>query len=268
MPPIENLFSYGNKLEKMLISCFYDQKPCDLVNDFKPIISPMYGQCFAFNWQNKYKLKRPGNRNGLILELFLGDTEFTPCWINSRGGLVVIKSTNQTPLFIEEGHIFQTGTETSYQLSQKDYVKLPKPYGNCSENMIESQKTCLTFCADRRNLVLNEVSCNASNDSTSACLNNSTLIADFYSECSIECPPECKLSVYDISIDHASYPALNYAKNVLMQSEKFMSKFSFVNGSSVTFDRVKDSTAMLNIHFGTNCVQKYSEVPETDFLAL
>ncbi len=75
-------------------------------------------QMLLIQLEKKHMVKRPGNQNGLILEMFLGEPEFTPCWVKSRGGLVTINNKNSRPVFLEEGHYIQMGTETSYSLSQ------------------------------------------------------------------------------------------------------------------------------------------------------
>ncbi len=210
-------------------------------------------------------VKRPGNQNGLILEMFLGEPEFTPCWVKSRGGLVTINNKNSTPVFFEEGHYIQMGTETSYSLSQIDYRKLDEPYGECKTTN-SSQRRCLIECTNKLNNQQNEINCGS--NKSDLCLRNTKNVATFYSECSKTCPAECELSVYELTTDHASYPSLTYASNVLMNNEKFMKKFTFVTGSNVSFERVKQSTAALNVHFGTNFVQTFSEVPENSPLSL
>jgi hypothetical protein len=268
MARYDGLSSYGNTLDKLLISCHYDQKPCDIANDFTPVSSPFYGQCYAFNFHKRHKLKRPGNRNGLIVELFLGEAEFTPCWVNNRGGLVTISNTNKLPVFPEEGNIFQPGKATSYQLTQMDNSRLPQPHGNCEKVMTVSQKRCLTDCANNRSQKFNAAYCRSLNNTTPACFLSPITVSEYYPECGRQCPAECDQIAYDINLHHACYPALQYANNILMKNEKFLRKFSFVNQSSVTIERVKDSTASLNVFFGTTYVKKYSEVPETDPLTL
>lgn len=61
------------KLSDMLLSCKFLIAECN-VDDFKETISQYYGRCFTFNPSGIKRLYKSGNRYGLRLELFVGDS--------------------------------------------------------------------------------------------------------------------------------------------------------------------------------------------------
>jgi hypothetical protein len=72
--------SLGFTLENMMLSCFYDNMPCNVSHFTRLSWNNEFGNCYTFNGlydaegrvQKSRLTSKPGIRNGLSLELFTG----------------------------------------------------------------------------------------------------------------------------------------------------------------------------------------------------
>jgi hypothetical protein len=99
----DDLSLYSFSLEKMVINCLYNNEPCNLTSDFKVMKSGQFGRCYSFNAEGTMKVKRAGMNNGLQMEMFVGENELQPCWLASRGLVIVIYNKDHRPAYIEDG---------------------------------------------------------------------------------------------------------------------------------------------------------------------
>ena len=60
----------GYSLKQIIISCIFNNKDCDLENDFVHYYDQMYGNCFKYNADKSKMISQSGSMNGLQLELF------------------------------------------------------------------------------------------------------------------------------------------------------------------------------------------------------
>ena len=278
-------FSFS--LEKMLISCFYDQKRCTK-DDFYPIRTSLFGMCYSFNYGKYYngtqapvrKLKRNGMFNGLKLELFVGAREYLPCWINENAAIVVVHNRTIKPLFVEESIKAPIGMETNFVVKNLKVKKLPYPHSGCildlySENSFTSssfkktvktygvyvQKWCLLDCALELNFKNNAIKCLPTNYE---CLEDISNLSDFYPDCINECPIECESSYFSLHPNFAKYPSYSYAEHLMLRDD-IKSKFPY---SDLTMAQLSDSVLSLNIYYESAIYQRITETPQTTSITL
>ncbi|RNA25225.1 acid-sensing ion channel 1-like isoform X1 [Brachionus plicatilis] len=285
---------HGFSLDKLLISCQYDGKPCD-PNNFFPQRAFYFGNCYTFNYGKNStghqvpieKSKRPGTINGLKLKLFVGAPEYQPCWEYRFGALIVVHNRTSPPLYAEEGLFIQTGAETNFILNKVRINKMPSPYSDCVVNVSNRnefnsvsyrnafdfsgsyrQKWCVLNCSVARAIEENMPKCSALNFATNLertrCINDLENLTKHYDLCSGECPIECDYSFFNVFKSTSSFPSYAYAKH-LLANPTFRSKFPYEN---ITFGQVRDSVVALNVYFDSNNYQRIEELPESNFGSL
>ncbi|RNA13947.1 acid-sensing ion channel 4 [Brachionus plicatilis] len=284
----------GFTLDKLLISCQYDRKPCN-PNNFCPQRSHYFRNCFTFNYGKNStgqsipteNSKRPGMINGLQLKLFIGAPEYQPCWEHRFGALIVVHNRTSPPLFAEEGLFIQAGAETNFILNKVVINKMTSPFSNCvvnvsNRNEFDSvwyrnafdysgsyrQKWCVLNCSVTKTIEANVLNCQALGLTLSFeranCVYNLENLTNYYGLCSHECPIECDYSYFNIFKSVSSFPSYSYA-NYLLSKKSFRSKFPYDN---ITLEQVRDSVVSLNIYFDSSSFEKIEELPESDFGSL
>jgi Amiloride-sensitive sodium channel len=282
-----SFINYGFSLEKMLIKCFYDAKKCSR-DDFFLTKSGLFGKCYTFNNGKYYngskaptrKVKRNGMLNGLKLEFFLGAREYLPCWVNENAALVVIHNKTTNPLFVEEGIKAPVGMETNFVIKNLKISKLPYPFSGCimdlySENSftsssfkntvrsngIYSQKWCILNCALDLTFKQNAKNCSATNFQ---CLNDLSILADFYSSCLNYCPIECEANYFSVNQHFSKYPSFSYGKHLLARDD-VVAKYPYAN---ISMDQLEDSIVSINVYYESSIYQKITETAETNTISL
>lgn len=279
------LNQYSFPLQKMIISCFFEGKPCDMNNDFVEANARFFGRCFTFNPKGNRKVNRLGQWNGLQIELFVGEDEFQPCWESRRGYYMAMNSLNQKPVLSEETYPITPGLDTNVALKLVEYKKLSRPYSDCIEDIFTtkqnenrewvsrtisldgsySQKWCLKYCASDLTLKENARTCARRNDSSWMCLEDETKITEYYQPCFAECPMECNHRWFTTSVYSAEYPSTKAAQ-VFLKTPEYTSRFS--NPKNLTVEKLKSSVLSLNVYFDSFLAEVYSEMPQTDFNTL
>ncbi|CAF0914684.1 unnamed protein product [Brachionus calyciflorus] len=278
----------------MLISCLYDNKPCD-PNNFFQQKSFYFGNCFTFNSGKNLtghsipvlNSKRPGMVNGLKLKLFIGAPEYQPCWEDRYGALIVVHNRTVPPLYVEEGLFIQAGSETNFILNKVTINKLPSPYSNCVANVSyrnefdsESyrsafdlsgsyrQKWCILNCSYFKATQDNILLCSSFNFTSSfersKSLNNLENLANYYDVCFPECPIECDYSYFNIFKSVSSFPSYSYSQ-FLLANRSFRLRYPYEN---VRLEQVRNSVVSFNAYFDSSNYQKIDEIPESNFESL
>ena len=283
----EKFLKFGFSLDKMLIDCQYDGKPCSK-DDFFPLTSPIFGKCYSFNSGKSYsgseipvkKLTRNGLNNGLKLQLYVGASEYLPCWMHENGALVVVHNRLVPPLYIEEGIKIQTGAETNIGINKVQIQILPSPYSGCVQDVysinsydsesyrrtvenynIYTQKWCILGCATTLNLINNMKNC-ASKDLQ--CIKDNTNISSYFPQCSTECPMECECNHFTLYSNFAKFPSKAYAE-YLLSHQDFLAKCPYKN---VTMDQLSNSVLSLNVYYEKAIYQRIVETPQTNSITL
>jgi hypothetical protein len=104
LPSIVNISQYSMSLDKLVITCSYNNEPCDMSKQFVPMYTRHFGLCYKFNSDGELRVKRTGMINGLEMEMFIGENEYQPCWIANRGLLVAIHNKEVVPALAEDGN--------------------------------------------------------------------------------------------------------------------------------------------------------------------
>lgn len=279
------LDKYSFPLQKMIINCFFEGKPCDISKDIVEVNARFFGRCFAFNTKGNRKVNRLGQLNGLQIELFVGEDEFQPCWQSRRGYYMAMTTQNQKPVLSEETYPITPGLDTNVALKLVEYKKLSQPYSDCIENIFKtkqdekrawvgktidvdgsySQKWCLKYCAADLALKENAKTCALVNDSSWICLEDESKITEFYQPCFAECPLECNHKWFTSSVYSAEYPSYKAAE-IFLKTPNYVDRFS--NSKNLTVEKLKSSILSLNVYFDSFLAEVYSEMPQTDFNTL
>lgn len=284
----------GFSLNKMLISCQYDGKPCD-ANNFFPQRAFYFRNCYTFNYGRNStghqipieNSKRPGTINGLKLKLFVGAPEYQPCWEDRFGAIIVVHNRTSPPLYAEEGLFIQAGAETNFILNKINIKKLASPFSNCIKNVSNRnefdsvyfrnsydfsgsyrQKWCVLNCSVSKAIEQNSQKCAnlnfSSNFERRLCFNNLENLTQYYDFCSDQCPIECDYSYFNVFKSVSSFPSYSYAK-YLLSNETFRSKYPYEN---VSMNQVRDSVLSLNVYFDSSNFERIEELPESNFGSL
>ncbi|RNA07701.1 acid-sensing ion channel 2 [Brachionus plicatilis] len=154
-------------IDDMLLSCRFNNFKCTK-NDFKIMFVAGLGNCYKFNLATKTGIEKttiPGQKNGLMLELFSGYLNETYDLIRSSGMQLFIHNSSTIPFAEFDAINLPTGYETDIWISKQRVSKLPSPYSDCIQNIFSldsfdsylyekcvnlfdryQQKTCLLLC--------------------------------------------------------------------------------------------------------------------------
>ena len=281
-------------MDQMLLSCHYNDKPCRN-EDFVLYRSHMYGNCFTWNSGvdsrgRKVPVKTAlsqGLASGLRLELFVGEEQYQPCWIQTTGAIVAVHNQTVDPLIYVEGVKLKTGQESNLAVSRLLVEKLSKPYSDCIQdtNSIDAydsywyRKTfeftrsyrknyCVSFCTAYKSLESNITSCfTMLNHYTLSGLRECIIAINdmdpFYNHCFHQCPTECSTNVLSTSQHFTDYPTHSSTK-FLFDQPIIKSLYS----STPTYEQVKQSTLAVNVYYGNSFYTLIEDEPATDFSTL
>ncbi|RNA44513.1 Acid-sensing ion channel 2 [Brachionus plicatilis] len=284
-------------IDDMLISCRFNNFKCTK-DDFKVMFVAGLGNCYKFNGATKTGIEKttiPGQKNGLMLELFSGYPNEEYDLIRSSGIQLFIHNSSTIPFVEFDAINLPTGFETDIWISKQHVSKLPSPFSNCIQNIFSldsfdsylyekcvnlldryQQKTCLLLCyheyvkqqcgcysPDAFNITFNQA-CENTNSMAIGCVFEA--YAKFHqtgesSKCSHLCPIECNSDNYNFRTFLADFPTPFYAK-VLIEHGK-------INPNLVrnftTFQNVKDSVLAVNVFYNDISLNVIKEYPAKTF---
>ena len=239
-----NRKSFGYEIEDMLISCYFNYKPC-YASDFTYFYSTLYGNCYTFNSGvhangSTYPVKTTSSNNalyGLTLELYLGDPYLAWPFQMNDGFYISIQNQTEKPFWQGDALKVDGGCETDFILKRNLISKLPQPYGNCSDgtgstyynNIVNTlgasynHEFCFSICM--QSYILQNCNCysvylpaDGANSSNSFCNNPTSLYCatnissngDVTQTCENACPFECDYTEYTVTASKANYPTYTY----------------------------------------------------------
>lgn len=242
-------------IDEMLISCLYNNRLCDR-SKFTEYLSLNHGSCFTFNSKRNETghiistklIGRPGVRNGLRLEINIGQLESLPFWISTNGIVISIHHKDLKPLMSEEGIRIRPGAETNLIISKETFKRLNRPFNFCLEDAysIDSydsdefrfvlriygryrRNLCLSACSHIRS-ARNSKFENYSIFNISPVFVNEFYNSDNYKECLFKCPEECETIRYKSTVNMADYNNDNYTNLMFaLRNESSMRKSSNKN---------------------------------------
>ncbi|RNA31924.1 amiloride-sensitive sodium channel subunit gamma-like [Brachionus plicatilis] len=281
---------YSFKYEDLLINCRFNEKPCSK-QDFEYFYSSLYGSCFKFN-SKKYMngsqrkvstISRSGKNNGLMLELFTGNSsEYS---FRRSNGIRLFVHNNSVPTIpLNDGIYLSPGFETNVIVDQINSNRLPQPFSNCikeespsvknvyfykntiSLNGKYEQKYCLVLCYQK--FLIDQCGCFDSNfpsfewsfpcqSEKITCIERK--VEEFYNskseiECFENCPVECNVIDYDLKISFADYPTDFYSQILKAYDEIKCEKKFFSN------EQIKKTTLAVNVFYDDISVTEITEL--------
>ena len=264
------LNDYGYTSETMILSCYFNGKPCYHDSFFYKNSTKRgkrFGKCNTFNSVYKsnssklpfLKAARTGSPYVLQLKLFVGKPDHQPFWVTTLGAIINVHNVGDSPLTIEEGVPVRPGEETNLVLKKQVVKRLPKPYSDCVVNLTSRDSLISvhfnnTFSVSdnyRQKICLNECT------KTLAGELNASIDAVLYNECLKYCPQECELTEYKISTFMTAFPSDEYARLILRhfnENKSERNKISSVKG-------LRKSIISLNIYFDSKELTEIKERP-------
>jgi hypothetical protein len=276
--------SFAYSLNESLISCHINAGEC-WASDFVWIFDPVYGNCYSFNTGfnssgnliDKISISKPGNMNGLRLELSIGNPNNVPEFTETNGYHIMIHN-HSYKISFNEGYDISTGVETNIAINRIYQRLKPKPFSDCMDldsidsfdsyfyktifrlNQTYRQVDCFGLCYQQK--LIKECNCytNLFNklNGTIECLSFLqvkcsliiwvSFVSDDYilKNCIQYCPLECDSITYQISTSFSYFPSYNYAKNLLMTNPMITTKFQ---NETLTYDLIKQSVLSLNVYY-------------------
>ena len=239
----------------------YQGKPCD-IDDFEKYHDYQYGNCFRFNGNssNIRKSKKIGWKNGLRLELFVGEPDRQQQYTYKAGVRIIIHNQSDITLSEENGIDVSVGHQTNIGITRTITKRKPYPYSFCIDNhrssknlnknsylklLIEkypqmtkyNQNFCIQTCIQE--FLIKKCNCfdlslpiplNITNSDPNGCesLDDLKCIESeeslFYESeintCYNNCPNECEQIFYETKISNAKYPTKWYT-SILKNSTRF-----------------------------------------------
>ena len=285
---------YGFTLDKMYMSCTYDNKPCS-INDFKVYNDSLFGTCVRFNTgKNRSNhdvpiklLQRPDITNAFRLELFVGAPEYHPCWSSQAGALVVVHNKSEAPLHSKDGVKVPVGFESNFLVRKTVVQRQSAPYSDCIVDLTDPyaydsalytqtvkkyglylQKWCIQNCATDSLNADNAILCanytNATSPTYIECYANQVNLSNYYKDCLQYCPAACDTYSFGFSHGSSQYPSLAYAE-YLMNQTWFTSKYPYENPS---YDQIRNSILAINIYFPVLEYTLITEIPAVTIATL
>ncbi|XP_070538276.1 uncharacterized protein [Ptychodera flava] len=231
----------GHQAEDFILQCTYAGEECDPKKDFTVSQDQRYGNCFHFNMDPKSTRQSTGTGpdQGLTLTLFTEQDEYLSIYGQDSAAVVGITPPGSQYFPEDQGFFALPGTVTSVSLSMGKLNRQKYPYGNCTNEMVDSgledrvasrykseqytlascEKACLqnalvVYCGCTDTLGIDAQQCLILNETQVVC---KTLIYYLYQKDLLECncPPPCSESKFFMTISQSQWPSHAYLKNLL-----------------------------------------------------
>jgi hypothetical protein len=281
----------GLSLNEMVIECHYNANDCDLNSDFEWFYNSFYGNCYKFNPNGRMISSKPGQFNGLQIELYVGSPVDKYQFAYTTGVHVFVHNKSTIPNF-SDGIDVPTGKSTNIAINRVYFKRIEKPFSECTKDLthIDSheskfykmiiranqtyhQKDCFDLCLYAK---IDE-QCNCTFDHemnrfqrAQLCFSASELTcmksvfgsfysSDYRSTCN--CPLECESMSYPLTTSSSDYPSDMYA-DILLSNPNFISKFS--NTSRIQKEMLNKATLMINVYYEDLKYTMIEEVKKTE----
>ena len=122
-----NKADYYNEL---VILCTFNYKNCSSSN-FMLVHSILYSNDVCLTYEAPEKVLYPGLHGSLLIEMYLSEDKSLTI-DNSVGASFLVHQRNIVPYYIEQTAL-TPGYFTKVSISNKNEIKLPKPYNECND---------------------------------------------------------------------------------------------------------------------------------------
>ena len=294
----ENRKKLWYPLNEILVNCVYNGIKCN-ESDFTWFYMYDFGNCYQFNTGKDKNGKQvalknifmSGEKNGLYLEVYAGEGESIYSLLPDSGIVVFIHNQSFNPM-PSEGIKLAQRTLTNIVLSKVITQREPYPYSECQDlnkfsfdkilynaiiksNSSYKQKLCFDLCLQQ--IIIKTCKCydleylkllDASPCLTLAdisCTENEYLkfvSNDINSLCNRYCPLECDAQYFNFLISSSTFPSLNYA-NILGVNSAILS-----HSDGLTIDSLPDNVLAFSVYFQNLAYTSISESIKTSLFDL
>ena len=285
-------------IDEMLIGCAYNQQPCSS-RDFSWYFDVEGGNCFQFNsgldssgqQAAIKKAELAGSYNGLILQLYLGESDNINSLSRSAGMRLMVNNRTIKNRF-SQGINIPTGSSTEVKLSRTFCSKLPSPYSDCQDlasydsvlyrailamNLTYRQDDCFDLCFQKMNiekcdccnlyfpcLFGKEFCINATQFQCGFETYNSFIKSDVNELCSGWCPVECESTEISVSTSASAFPTRSFYE--FYKDNEYFKRL--LRNESATYESLRESVLELNIYYDSFAYTKIEQSPVSTIVDL
>ncbi|XP_070565681.1 acid-sensing ion channel 2-like [Ptychodera flava] len=281
----DEVHKYGHQLEDFVLQCTYDEKPCNISQDFYTFQDHLYGNCFKFNHGRDglpvFHATRTGSSYGLKLTLFLEQSEYISIYGRNAGARVNIVPYDVPSFPFNEGITIKPGTVTSLAIKEHVITRLSDPYGECEGDQHTKQgentyygssyryklQACQDYCL--RNKIALECGCSQKfrmegippcsilNKTQDLC---QQLMHFLFQKNMLDCgcPVPCWDKYYTYTASQSAWPAEVYLKPLLRSLQSTNDKTRNIND----METANMNLASLVIYFDALNYELISENPD------
>ncbi|KIH59521.1 Amiloride-sensitive sodium channel [Ancylostoma duodenale] len=123
--------SMSHQLDEFVLKCSFNQKDCDMQQDFTLYYDNTYGNCYTFN-HGGASSHRAGANYGLRILLYANVSEYLPT-SEAVGFRITVHDTHIVPFPDAFGYSAPTGFMSSYGVRMKQFIRLVAPHGHCKQ---------------------------------------------------------------------------------------------------------------------------------------
>uniref|UniRef100_A0A914VEX6 Uncharacterized protein n=1 Tax=Plectus sambesii TaxID=2011161 RepID=A0A914VEX6_9BILA len=281
--PYENRTALSNTMEEFVLKCSFNQKDCDIENDFKLHYDQTYGNCFTFNWNRSKTIiaSRAGANYGLRVLLYANISEYLPT-SESVGFRITVHDKWHVPFPDAFGYSAPTGFLTSFGVRMKQFHRIPAPYGRCQEGGEESpsyvyygfnysvegchrsctQKAVMDACgcADPMYpMVRGAKACSVSDPQSRECIKNTTqMFGEQIAEGNLrscDCHQPCRETAYEMTFSTSRWPSGTAKVMECSQDD------------DLCLERYRRNAAMIQVFYEELNYESMSESPSYTFVS-
>ncbi|VDM57651.1 unnamed protein product [Angiostrongylus costaricensis] len=226
----------SQQLDEFVLKCSFNQKDCDMKQDFTLYYDNTYGNCYTFNHRGASS-HRAGTNYGLRILLYANVSEYLPT-SEAVGFRITVHDKHIVPFPDAFGYSAPTGFMSSYGVRMKQFIRLVAPHGHCKQggeddpNFIYkgfnySVEACHRSCAQKLIMEMchcgdpmfpipninGMAACRATNLEQRECLRNATLyLGELYSKekqgvPGCFCHQPCEETNYEVTYSAARWPS-------------------------------------------------------------
>ncbi|CAJ0564660.1 unnamed protein product, partial [Mesorhabditis spiculigera] len=269
--------------DDFILRCSFNQKDCNIDEDFKLHYDQTYGNCFTFNFNRTKKLEahRAGANYGLKVILYADIAEYLPT-TEAVGFRITVHDKWIVPFPDAFGYNAPTGFLSAFGVRMKKFRRLGPPYGDCRspaknemkddfflyQNFNYSVEACHRSCTQQE--ILGKCGCAdpmyplPNNPGVENCKAGDPMARDCIKNTSIEigakiaenelrncmCHQPCEETNYEVTYSAARWPS--GSANVM----------ECVSGDSLCLEKYKKNAAMVQVFYEELNYETMEESPQ------
>ncbi|CAF1034191.1 unnamed protein product [Didymodactylos carnosus] len=233
----------------MLLSCSFDNRPCNISRDFIRFSSQKYGNCFTFNARRKHIDQLKQITDGfapakLVLDIYLHEHQYTS-HVHKVGLVALVHHYSEWPVVDRQALWFRPGESHRIGFSKKLTKYLLPPYTACTFKLADdlqevfdahqvdfdySQDFCEYICTERE--IISRCNCTRPGSMLSYLTLNSTLkfcdtlestqcVSNATQQVKCQhCVQPCTVIQYLVHLTSARFPSSKYLQTAKSNVER------------------------------------------------